>query len=332
MSQDTLSEVLRAIRLHGAVFFYLSGGEEWAAGAPASKELAPIVMPGAEHVMEYHVVIDGHCWAALVGEPPLRLEAGDIVVFPQGDPHVISSAPNMHSRSDSEWLHEMKIDRLPIRVAYEGMDAIPAPPGTVGKTTVVCGFLSCDVTPFNPLVATLPRMVHLKGGEHAAWIAQVVAQAVSESATCKPGSDAMLARISEMLFVDAVRRHAQTLPEDSNGWLAGLRDRYVGHALALMHERPAHDWSLDLLGEAVGLSRSALHDRFTRIIGQAPMQYLAQWRMQVACGMLRSSHWNVAAIAQEVGYDSEAAFTRAFKRIVGQPPAAWRRSRTEKVT
>jgi AraC-like DNA-binding protein len=284
------------------------------------------VLPGAEHVMEYHVVIDGYCWAALDGEPPLRLQAGDIVVFPQGDAHVISSAPHLRASATSALPEGIRMDRLPIHIAYEGTAPVAAPPGTVGKTTVVCGFLTCDLTPFNPLIASLPRMMHLAGGDRAPWIAQVVEQAVSESRGGQPGSDAMLARISEMLFVDAVRRHAQTLPEDGIGWLTGLRDRYVGRALALMHERAGDDWSLERLGEEVGLSRSALHERFMRFIGQAPMQYLAQWRMQVACGMLRQSQWNVAAIAQEVGYDSEAAFTRAFKRIVGQPPATWRRS------
>lgn len=326
MSQDTLSDVLRAVRLRGAVFYYVSGGREWAAEAPASRDIAPAVMPGAEHVMEYHVVTEGNCWAGVVGQPPVRLGAGDIVLFPHGDAHVVSSAPGMRADPVVALYYETKIDQLPFRFAYEGTDGPrPVPPGHVGLTTIVCGFLSCDLRPFNPLVATLPRMLHLHGGEGGGWIAQFLQQAVAESHARRPGGEAMLARISEMLFVDAVRRYVDTLPPDGTGWLAGLRDRFVGRALALLHEAPAAAWTIDELCRKVGLSRSALHERFVQFVGQPPMQYLSHWRMQLASGMLRSSSATVATVALEVGYESEAAFTRAFKRLVGQPPAAWRR-------
>jgi len=189
----------------------------------------------------------------------------------------------------------------------------------------VCGFLGCDVRPFNPLIATLPRLLHLKRNGTQDWIAQFTVHAVEESRTKRPGGEAMLERMSEMMFVDAVRRYVDTLPEETRGWLAGLRDRFVGRALALIHDAPATPWTVDELGRRVGLSRSALHERFSEMVGQPPMQYLANWRMQVAAGLLRNSNRTVAVIAQEVGYDSEAAFARAFKRLVGKPPAAWRR-------
>jgi AraC-like DNA-binding protein len=331
MSQDTLSDVLRTVRLRGAVFFYVSGGREWAAESPASKDIASAVMPGAEHVMQYHVVIAGDCWAGIVGQPPLRLSAGDIVLFPLGDAHVISSAPGMRAEPNVAWYYEAKIDQLPIRIAYEGTNGpTPALPGQSGLTTIVCGFISCDVKPFNPLIATLPRLLHLRASEVGGWSAQFLQQAVTESHASRPGSEAMLARISEMLFVDAVRRYVEALPPEGTGWLAGLRDRFVGRALALLHERPAEAWTIDELGRQVGLSRSALHERFVQFVGQPPMQYLAHWRMQLASGLLRSSNSTVAAIALEVGYDSEAAFARAFKRLVGMPPAAWRRALIDK--
>jgi AraC-like DNA-binding protein len=336
MSQDTLSDVLQAVRLRGAVFFYVSGGREWAAEAPASRQIAPAVMPGAEHVMEYHVVTGGDCWAGIVGQPPVRLVDGDIVLFPQGDAHVMSSAPGMRADPDVAWYYDAKIDQLPFRIAYEGTEGpMPAPPGFQGLTSLVCGFLSCDITPFNPfnpfnpLIATLPRLLHLRGADGGSWVAQFLQQAVAESHAKRPGGEAMLARMSEMLFVDAVRRYVDAMPPDSTGWLAGLRDRFVGRALALLHERPAEAWTLDELGRQVGLSRSALHERFVQFVGQPPMQYLARWRMQLASGLLRSSNATVAAIALEVGYDSEAAFARAFKRLVGLPPAAWRRTLAE---
>lgn len=326
MSQDTLSDVLRTVRLQGAVFFYVSGGREWAAESPAAKEVASAVMPGAEHVMQYHVVTGGDCWAGIVGQPPVRLGTGDIVLFPHGDAHVMSSAPGMRADPSVAWFHEAKIDQLPIRIAYEGTSGpMPSPPGQSGLTTIVCGFLSCDVRPFNPLIANLPRMLRLQGTD-SAWVAQFLHQAVAESHARRPGSEAMLARMSEMLFVDAVRRYVEAMPSEATGWLAGLRDRYVGRALALLHERPAEPWTIDELGRQVGLSRSPLHERFVQFVGQPPMQYLAHWRMQLASGLLRSSSATVAAIALDVGYDSEAAFARAFKRLVGVPPATWRRA------
>lgn len=331
MSHDTLSDVLRTVRLRGAVFFYVSGGREWAAEAPDSKEIAPAVMPGAEHVMQYHVVTGGNCWAGIVGQPPVRLGEGDIVLFPHGDAHVMSSAPGMRADPMVAWYREAKLDPLPISIAYEGTSGPqPAPPGQGGLTTIVCGFLSCDVRPFNPLIATLPRMLPLRATEGGGWVAQFLQQAVAESHARRPGSEAMLARMSEMLFVDAVRRYVDALPPEGTGWLAGLRDRFVGRALALLHERPAEVWTLDELGRQVGLSRSALHERFVQFVGQPPMQYLAQWRMQLASGLLRSSNATVATIALEVGYDSEAAFARAFKRLVGLPPATWRRALIDK--
>ena len=157
----------------------------------------------------------------------------------------------------------------------------------------------------------------------------MIDQAVVESNNKRPGGDAVLERLSEMLFVDAARRYLDSLPEDATGWLAGLRDRYVGNALTLMHDRPDHAWSVDDLAREVGLSRSALHERFVQYLGQPPMQYLASWRIQLGARLLRESNRNVATIALDVGYDSEAAFSRAFKRMVSMPPAAWRKAQAD---
>ncbi|MGZ8267076.1 MAG: AraC family transcriptional regulator [Burkholderiales bacterium] len=330
MSQDTLSDVLRTVRLRGAVFYYVTGNRQWAAEAPPSRAIAAAVMPDAEHVIEYHVVVAGQCWAALVGEAPVRMSAGDVVMVPQGDPHVMSSAPGMRADPNVSWYYETKVDQLPFAVAYDGLTP-PASelPRSGADTTLVCGFLGCDVRPFNPLVATLPRMLHLSAQDGSGWITQFMQHAVAESDAKRPGGEAMLARMSEMMFVDAVRRFVDRLPPESTGWLAGLRDRYVGRTLALMHERPSEDWTIDDLSREVGLSRSALHQRFVQLVEQPPMQYLANWRMQIAAGLLRNTNANVATIALEVGYDSEAAFARAFKRLVGVPPATWRRGKRQ---
>ena len=325
MSQDILSDVLRSVRLRGALFYYVTGGRNWAAEAPKARDIAATVMPDSEHVMEYHAITRGSCWGAIVGESPVRLETGDIVLFPHGDAHVISSAPGMRAPADAAGHLAYKVDQLPFVLHRDGVEVrAQTASDELCETTLVCGFLGCDLRPFNPLIATLPRLLHLRTSGNQDWIAQFMRQAVSESKHKRPGGEAMLERMSEMMFVDAVRRYVDTLPEDSRGWLAGVRDRFVGRALALMHEAPATEWTVEELGRRVGLSRSALHERFAEMIGQGPMQYLTNWRMQVAAALLRNTNATVASVAQEVGYDSEAAFARAFKRLVGRPPAAWR--------
>jgi AraC-like DNA-binding protein len=327
MSTDTLSDVLRSVRLRGAVFYYLSYGNDWAAEAPAAKEIAAVI-PGAEHVMEYHVITKGSGWVAISGESPVRLDTGDIVILPHGDAHTMSSAPGMRPPAfDREWAISTMNEPKPISMIYHTLTEFSyGAPSPDASTNVACGFLGCDLRPFNPLIATLPRLLHLPATGDSAWVAQVMRQAVTASHDKRPGGDAVLERISEMMFVDAIRRYVDTLPEHSTGWLAGLRDRYVSRALALLHEQPARDWTVEALASEIALSRSAFYDRFVKLIGQPPMQYLAQWRMQVAANMLRQSRAPVAAIALDVGYDSEAAFARAFKRQVGAPPATWRRS------
>ncbi|MDB5936281.1 MAG: araC [Massilia sp.] len=328
MSQDTLSDVLRGVRLRGAMFFYVSGCSDWVAEAPSSKEIAPLLMHGVEHVMEYHAVAQGSCWAGIPGGPAVQLFAGDAVMFPHGDAHVVSSAPGMRGIPSLEWFASIDLAHLPLQVAMLGCEPVsPAAPGFHADATVVCGFLGCDLHPFNPLIEALPHLLHVRASDDDAWMSKFTEQAVAESQAGRPGAEAMLARMSEMMFVHAVRRYADMLPSGGVGWLMALRDRFVGRALALMHEEPAHDWTIDELGHRVGLSRSSLHERFVHLVGLPPMQYLAQWRMQAAARLLMETRSSVAAVALDVGYDSEAAFTRAFKRAVGKPPAAWRRER-----
>lgn len=330
MSQDTLSDVLRSVRLRSAVFYFVSCEGEWVAVAPASREIARAVMPDAEHVIEYHVVTAGECWIAITGEPPRKLKRGDVVMLPQGDAHIVSSAPDMRAEVDVDSFFALGRNQRPFRLHYPGGSEARLDTGEGGAsapTKIVCGFIGCDARPFNPLLATLPRLLHLSASE-TARSEQFAQLAAEESAHKRPGADALLERLSEMMFVDAIRRHVDQLPDESTGWLAGLRDRFVGRALALLHERPAADWSVEELSRQVGLSRSALHERFVALIGQPPMQYLTQWRMQAASRLLRDTRASVASIALDVGYDSEAAFARAFKRAVGSPPAAWRRQQS----
>ncbi len=329
MSRDTLSDLLRSVRLRGAVFYHVSYCGEWAVEASSAKEIAAAVLPGCEHVLEYHMIAKGNGWAAVAGLPPVRMAVGDIVMFAQGDRHVVSSAPDLTpEQRPPEWVYATRDEPkpMPIAVQHGVTTAGVRVPVDEADTVLVCGFLGCDVRPFNPLVAALPRLLHMPASRAGGWVSRVIDQAVAESNERRPGGDAVLERLAEMMFVDTARRYLDSLPEDATGWLAGLRDRFVGKALAQLHEKPEHAWTVEDLARDVGLSRSAFHDRFVQYVGQPPMQYLANWRIQIGARLLRESNRNVAAIALEVGYDSEAAFSRAFKRMVGAPPAAWRKA------
>lgn len=330
MRHDTLSEVLRSIRLRGAVFFHMQGEAPWVIEAPPAGDIASTVMPGAEHVMAYHVVTRGACWAAVVGSPPVRVEQGDIIVFARGDAHVLSSVPGMRASYTINPLLFPPQQRPPFSVVVQGESVSSADYDQEvwpERTMLVCGFLGCDARPFNPLIGSLPRLLIVRAKDDASdgWLAQFIRFAVSESSQKRPGGKAVLERMSELMFVDLLREYIDGLAGEQAGWLGGLRDRIVGRALALMHERPAENWTIDSLADMVGLSRSALHERFVHFTGQPPMQYLASWRMQLAAGLLRESGAGLAAIALEVGYESAAAFSRAFKRATGVPPAQWRR-------
>ena len=321
MSVDALSDVLSTVRLTGAVYFKFDLSDPWVAEAPAARLVAPVVMPEAEHVIEFHVVAKGACWGGAIGDEPRRLETGDVVVFPQGDPHVLSSAPGM--RAEPDWGSFERPDGAQLPFVHH------AGGGGPNTTQLICGFLGCDLRPFNPLLAALPRMIHLSShrGPDAGWLDHFINAVVRESTNRRAGGENVLSRMAELMFVEVVRRHLEEMPPEQQGWLAGLRDRSVGRALSALHARPAHPWTLDELAKESGLSRSALAERFAQVVGVPPMQYLAQWRIQIAASMISTGAMALGAVAAEVGYESEAAFNRAFKRMVGVAPGAWRRAR-----
>jgi AraC-like DNA-binding protein len=316
---DVLSSVLGSVHLTGAVYFDFELSSPWVAEAPPSREIAAIVMPGAQRVIEYHLVARGACWGHAVDEPPIRLEEGDLIVFPQGDAHVLSSAPGLRANPDMSLFAR---PTTPLPLVYERGGGGPE------RARIVCCFLGIDERPFNPLLTALPHTIHLSGtgqGPTSGWLATLLNIAVGESGSARPGRDNILARLSELMFVEAVRRHLETLPPAQNGWLAGLRDPVVGQALAAIHGAPAVAWTVGSLARAVGASRSVLADRFTEMVGQPPMQYVALWRMQLASRRLLEGEL-VAETAAAVGYESEAAFSRAFKKLVGDAPSTWRRA------
>ena len=326
MHTDTLSEVLQAVRLRGAVFFDVEASAPWVAEAPPARVVAPAVMPGAGHVIEYHVLTGGTCWAAIADGPErVQLVAGDVVAFPQGDAHIISSAPGMRGELDLSVFDAPDAGvRLPLVMNLDG--------GGEEQAQLICGFLGCDARPFNPLLQSLPRLLHVPRAPGAAGPADAfIRMALAETREQRIGAVGMLSRLGELMFAELVRRHLEHLPQDSGGWLAGLRDRHVGRALALLHAEPQRDWTLEPLAREAGLSRSAFAARFTGFVGLAPMQYLKRWRLQLAATQLADGAESIAEIGTRAGYESEAAFSRAFRSAVGVPPGEWRRqSRPER--
>jgi AraC-like DNA-binding protein len=317
MSADALSDVLRTVRLTGAVFIDCAAREPWVVESPPRETILPRILPGADCLIAYHVVTAGTCWAGLIGQAPVELAAGDIIVFTAGDAHVLASRPGMRG-PDAARAPDPE-EQLPLYVDY-GPDGEPT-------ATFVCGYLACDVRPFNPLLANLPPVIVARNGDGASgngWLAQFIRLAVEESAGRRPGGETVLAKLSELMFVEVLRRYLAGLPAASTGWLAGLRDPLIGKALSLLHAAPERDWTIESLARAAGQSRSVLAERFTTVVGMPAMHYLAAWRMQRAAQMLRTGSDKVATVARAVGYESEAAFSRAFRKAVGVPPAAWR--------
>jgi len=322
---DALSDVLKTVRLNGAIVFDIDAYAPWGVETPPPRLFAPLVMPEADHIIEYHVITEGCCYASVAGEQPVRVEAGTVVMFPQGDAQVLSNPAGLRRKFELEEFEQARraTPQLPIGIVT---------PGNGEHTHIVCGFLGCDAAPFNPLLAALPRMVCVSEALslYESRIGQLAHFALAEAKSKRSGGESVLARLCELMFVEAVRRYVDTLTGDHAGWLAGLRDRHVGAALSLIHARPSYDWTLDSLAREAGASRTVLAERFVHFVGTPPMQYLSRWRMQIAASLLCDGQANLARIAEVVGYESEASFSRAFKKVVGSPPGTWRRGRARR--
>jgi AraC-like DNA-binding protein len=323
---DILSDVLRVVRLTGVIFFDHHAPAPFVGESPPSAAIAGKVMPEAEHVIQFHAVLSGSCWTALIDDPRTctRLDSGNIVIYPMGDANVTSSAPGMRAEPNLAMYNRPTNRRLPFGISQEG--AGPQ------SCHFICGFFGCDARPFNPLLEALPRMFHAQMSVATrSWLSNMLLVAAEESELGSAGSETMLAKLAELMFVEVVRKHIASLPENSRGWLSGLRDRHVGHAMRLIHGQPAREWSLEALAKEVGLSRSVFANHFAHYVGVSPMHYLGRWRMQLAARRLEIPGISVAQAGAEVGYDSEAAFNRAFKKYVGTPPGAWRKTRIPSV-
>jgi AraC family transcriptional regulator, alkane utilization regulator len=335
---DVLSDVLRVVRLTSAVFFTARFSSPWSIESPPPDQLARSLSLRAESIAMFHVLVEGQCWISFGDHPPIRMEASDVLIFPRGDPHVLSSPVGARPRPIGSLLPSQHSEEIP-QLDYGGGGA---------ATRFVCGYLHCDQA-FNPLMGALPTLLYVsgrdgaserlrsEGGREAAqrpgvvlvdaegWLATTLRHTIEEADAMDPGSSAMLARLTELLYLDVLRRYMQQLPSGHMGWLAGVKDPEVGRALRLLHARPDRAWTVEDLAHEVGVSRSGLAQRFTELTGEAPMRYLAGWRIQLAKHLMLQATLPIAEVADRVGYESEAAFNRAFKRHVGAPPVTWRK-------
>jgi AraC-like DNA-binding protein len=316
---DVLSEVLRVVRLEGALFFNAEFSAPWCISSSRSTALAPYLSPGAGHLIIYHFLTEGHAYAKLSEGRREELTAGDIVIFPHGDAHVLGNGSP-----------EKPVDSLQTFAKNLTQGLKLARFGGGGEITrFVCGYMACEPRLSEVFLAGLPRMlkVHVAKEPSGQWLENSIRFSVGEVNGSNAGSGLVLAKLSEVLFVETLRRYINALPADQIGWLAGARDPIIGQALALLHKEPGVSWTISSLARRVGLSRTRLAERFRHFLGLPPMAYLAQWRLQLGADILKSTEDSIAEVAAAVGYGSEAAFNRAFRRQFDCPPAQFRRYR-----
>ncbi|MBV7476449.1 AraC family transcriptional regulator [Pseudomonas sp. PDM31] len=313
---DALSQTLRVVHLVGAIFINARFTAPWCYQSPCADTAAPFLEPGAERVVIFHLISEGGCYVELGDAPPLLLSAGDVVVFPQGDAHRMCSRPGLPPATGARL--DVVLARRPRQLSYGGGGAV---------TRLVCGYLACDKRLAGMLLTGLPPVVrvNLRDSSAGVWLESSVRYALAEARSPRPGGEGVLAKLAEVLFIEVLRLYMHEHGKDRTGWLAAVSDRIVGAALNALHKDPGHAWTLDELASTAGTSRSVLAERFLKLVGSPPMQYLTQWRMLLAANLLRSSNSPLIRIAEEVGYQTDTAFSRAFRREFGAPPATWRR-------
>ncbi|MFG6430842.1 AraC family transcriptional regulator [Roseateles sp. LYH14W] len=315
---DALSHTLGVVRLVGAIFLQGRFTAPWCYQSPHADIAAPLLEPTAERVVIFHLITHGDCHVTLDGSEPVALTAGDVIVFSHGDAHRMASDPALPPAKGARF--ERLLARRPRLLSYGGGGA---------QTQLMCGYLACDARLARLLLAGLPPLVrvNVRGSSAGAWLESSIRYALAEARSPRPGGEGVLAKLAEVLFIEVLRLYMNGLPPDRTGWLAAVGDRIVGAALQALHEQPARPWTVEELARSAGTSRTVLAERFQQLVGSPPMQYLTHWRMVLAANLLAGSNAPLAHIAEQVGYQTDTAFSRAFRREYGAPPAAWRRSR-----
>jgi AraC-like DNA-binding protein len=314
---DVLSEVLRIVRLDGALFFNAELSAPWCVSEPRSTALASQLSPEPGHLILYHFITEGRAFARLPGGQREDLVAGDVVIFPHGDAHLLGNG-SPEKPLDALRMFDKNLTQG-LKLARFG--------GGGEVTRLVCGYLVCEPRLSQIFLAGLPKILKVRITNEPAdhWLENSIKFSVAEETNVEAGSSLVLAKLSEVLFVETLRRYINSLPADQTGWLAGARDPAIGQALALLHAEPAHGWTISNLSRRVGLSRTRLAERFQHFLQESPIAYLTKWRMKLGAETLLSTENSIEEIAATVGYGSAAAFNRAFKREYQTPPAQFRR-------
>ena len=316
---DVLSDLLSAVKLEGALFFHGEFSAPWCFGSSGAAGIEPFLKPPVRHLIMFHFLMEGRAYAALRDGRREELHGGDIVIFPHGDSHILGNGPPVKPVDSFKTFRQHLSEGLKV-VSYGGGGEL---------TRFVCGYMACDPHLCQTILAGLPRMIRVQVADEPSgrWIENSIRFSVAEASDRDAGSSLVVEKLSEVLFIETLRRYITSLPPDQTGWLAGARDRAVGKALALMHEDASHPWTVDDLARRVGLSRTRLGERFRHFLGMSPIAYLTEWRLKLGAEKLRSTERSVAEVAIDVGYSSEAAFNRAFKRAYNAPPAQFRQQR-----
>lgn len=314
---DVLSEALRSLRITGALFFDAELTAPWGFSTPQVRTVRDSIAPNTEHLVLFHYVHEGRATARVASHAPLALKAGDIVVLAHGDAHEFCSGPGARLVDTTALLPQL----------LEGSMTVERGGGGGAPTKFICGYIRCERYAERLFLAGLPPVfkVNIRDDKPGAWIERTLLLLVEESAASRAGSLALVSKLCEALFIETLRRFMAELPPEKTGWLAAARDTVVGNAMALLHRDPARPWTLPTLARAAGTSRTILVERFTHLVGHPPLTYLANWRLQLAARLLETTDDTALQVALNVGYESEAAFNRAFKRTFGVPPGKFRR-------
>lgn len=312
---DPLGDVLRLVRLTGGIFLDSQFTAPWCVYTKVRGEDCKPFVAAPTQIIAYRFVVDGTLLVSVEDDAAIEAHGGEIVLLPRNDAHTLASGPGLEPM-DARDLIQPALDGGLGRVRHGGG----------GKVVhLVCGFLAHDQL-HNPLIAALPRIlkIDIRKGTSRDWVEASVRFAASELIAVGQASSSVVLRLSELLFIEAVRNYSESLGDQEGGWLKGFADRHVGRALALIHSHIGNPWSVESLARGVGLSRSAFIDRFSKLVGMPPIRYLTVWRLQTAKLNLRETQIAIGQLASSVGYESEEAFSRAFKREFGLPPARWR--------
>jgi AraC-like DNA-binding protein len=311
-----IDAALQRLRLEGAVFLRAEYREPWAYRSLPGPATAAILRPGTERVVLFHLVSSGTCWVQVEGEEKHWASAGDMIVLPYGDQHSMGGVGESDVVPLMSFMQPPPWDRMPL--LRHGRDG--------ALTDVVCGYLHSDDVLFDPALRVFPPafVVRPKGSAGADWVRANIDFALAQADASPLGPDAVSTRLPEMLLVEVLRQHLATAPAVDRGWLAALHDPVLNPALAALHAAPERKWTVTELARVAAVSRSGLDERFRQVLGRSPIRYLTEWRMHLAEDLLTSTDLGVVAIARRVGYDAEEAFSRAFKRHRGAPPAQWR--------